>query len=60
MADCLGEPEPRDVGRRRNRLSTLTVSTSLLTTLGTYTVTVTATIGSITHSVNLTVVAMLL
>jgi len=40
--------------------STLTVSTSLLTTPGTYTVTVTATIGSITHSVNLTVVVKLL
>ena len=40
--------------------STLTVSTSLLTTPGTYTVTVTATIGSITHSVSLTVVVKLL
>jgi len=35
--------------------STLTVSTSLLTTLGTYTVTVTATSGSITHSTTVTV-----
>jgi len=41
-------------------MSTLTVSTSLLTTPGTYTVTVTATIGSITHSVSLTVVVKLL
>ena len=40
--------------------STLTVSTSLLTTPGTYTVTVTATIGSITHSVSVTVVVKLL
>jgi len=40
--------------------STLTISTSLLTTPGTYTVTVTATIGSVTHSVSLTVVVKLL
>ncbi|HWM53161.1 MAG TPA: PKD domain-containing protein [Thermoplasmata archaeon] len=40
--------------------STLMVSTSLLTTPGTYTVTVTATVGSITHSVSLTVVVKLL
>ncbi len=40
--------------------STLTVSTSLLTTPGTYTVTVTATVGSITHSVSLTVIVKLL
>ena len=40
--------------------STLTVSTSLLTTPGTYTVTITATIGSVTHSVSLTVVVKLL
>src|SRR5881628_3397338 len=40
--------------------STLTISTSLLTTPGTYTVTVTATIGSVTRSVSLTVVVKLL
>src|SRR2546422_1079221 len=40
--------------------STLTVSTSLLTTPGPYTVTVTATVGSITHSVSLTVIVKLL
>jgi len=40
--------------------STLTISTSLLTTPGTYTVTVTATMGSVTHSVSLTVIVKLL
>ena len=40
--------------------STLTISTSLLSTPGTYTVTVMATIGSVTHSVSLTVVVKLL
>ncbi len=40
--------------------STLTIWTSLLTTPGTYTVTVTATIGSVTHSVNVTVVVTIL
>src|SRR3989454_44963 len=44
----------------RTAISTLTISTSLLTTPGTYTVTVTATIGSVTHSVSLTVVVNLL
>jgi len=39
--------------------STLTVSTSLLTTPGTYTVTVTANVGSITQSVDVTVVVKL-
>jgi len=36
-------------------VSTLTVSTSVLTTPGTYTVTITATSGSITHTVTVTV-----
>src|SRR5438309_3044673 len=36
-------------------VSTLTVATSVLTTLGTYTITITATSGSITHTVTVTV-----